>query len=196
MLVGLLIDGGGTDGAAAVAGVERDARSSEPAGACGLLRATAGLDGERGRRSPTGRATRGRVRPAAVPVSGAGSDDPEHRVREGSGRSGPARRDSSTSPPTSTSRSTTWTRRWRRPSTPVPPLPRPSPRTRPGDTRPRRPPLEPASERPTLPLTVQGRQVLAGSGDVTLGGEHLPGPADVRARLAGAGRSSPRQNTA
>jgi hypothetical protein len=32
-----------------------------------------------------------------------------------------------------------------------------------------------------MPLTVQGRQLLAGSGDVTLRGEHLPGPAaDVR----------------
>ncbi|HEY3477970.1 MAG TPA: hypothetical protein VGL02_03640 [Streptomyces sp.] len=32
-----------------------------------------------------------------------------------------------------------------------------------------------------MPLTVQGRQLLAGSGDVTLRGEHQPGPAaDVR----------------
>ncbi|HLM23143.1 MAG TPA: hypothetical protein VK390_16685, partial [Propionibacteriaceae bacterium] len=38
---------------------------------------------------------------------------------------------------------------------------------------------------------MQGRQLLAGSGDVTLRGQHQPGPAaDVRARLAGTRRCS------
>jgi hypothetical protein len=46
-----------------------------------------------------------------------------------------------------------------------------------------------------MPLTVQGRQLLAGSGDVTLRGQNQPGPAaGIRLGLAGTRRSSPRQN--